>query len=216
MKTSVKKARRAIFQRGARNRDGQDFVGDAGAGAGESAGVVTAAHVVLAVGGRPHVPSAVPGAHELAITSDDLWSLPVAPGRTLCVGGGYVALECAGLLRALGMDVSVCARSVLLRGFDRDCADKVGEVMARRGVRFLEAGRAPTAIARRDDGRLDVAFADGGAEAFDTVLYATGRRADTGGLGLQHVEGLEATRSCACVAAVASWGCTLLDRTLVR
>jgi pyruvate/2-oxoglutarate dehydrogenase complex dihydrolipoamide dehydrogenase (E3) component len=90
MKTSVE-PRRAIFQSRARNRDGQDFVGDAGAGAGESAGVVTAAHVVLAVGGRPHVPSAVPGAHELAITSDDLWSLPVAPGRTLCVGGGYVA-----------------------------------------------------------------------------------------------------------------------------
>jgi len=172
-----------------------DFVGDAGAGAGEAAGVVTAAHVVLAVGGRPHVPSAVPGARELAITSDDLWSLPVAPGRTLCVGGGYVSLECAGVLRALGMDVSVCARSVLLRGFDRDCADKVGEVMARRGVRFLEAERAPTAIARREDGRLDVAFADGGAEAYDTVLYATGRRADTGGLGLQHVEGLETTAS---------------------
>lgn len=66
-------------------------------------GRVTAARFVVAVGGRPQ-PLACPGG-ELAITSDDVFSLEDAPGKTCVVGAGYVALECAGFLRALGHEV---------------------------------------------------------------------------------------------------------------
>ena len=71
--------------------------------------VVTARHVVLATGGRPRLPD-IPGARELAISSDDLFSLPRSPGKTLIVGASYIALECAGFLRGLGLDVTVMVR----------------------------------------------------------------------------------------------------------
>lgn len=86
---------------------------------------MTAETFVIAVGGRPYVPDDIPGALEHAITSDDIFSLDRAPGKTLCVGGSYIALECAGFLTELGFDVTVAARSILLRGFDRQCAEKV-------------------------------------------------------------------------------------------
>lgn len=89
--------------------------------------VVTAARFVIAVGGRP-TPLSCPGA-ELAITSDDLFSLKKSPGKTCVVGGGYVALECAGFLKSFGFDVTVSVRSILLRGFDRECADKIQDYM---------------------------------------------------------------------------------------
>jgi thioredoxin reductase (NADPH) len=86
---------------------------------------LTAAHIVVAVGGRPRYPDNVPGAQEHGITSDDLFWLPEAPGKTLLVGGGYVALECAGVLHELGYDTSVMVRGPALRGFDQDMAERV-------------------------------------------------------------------------------------------
>ncbi|EFC48027.1 predicted protein [Naegleria gruberi] len=68
---------------------------------------LTAKYILLAPGGRPNVPRDIPGAYEYAITSDDLFSLQQAPGKTLVVGGSYIALECAGFLSGLGFDVSV-------------------------------------------------------------------------------------------------------------
>jgi len=154
----------------------------------------TAAHIVIAVGGRPHIPPDVPGAVELAITSDDVFQLDSAPGKTLCVGGSYIALECAGFLSE-SYDVSVAVRSVLLRGFDRQCAERIGRVMSDYGVKFI-TGSVPASLARADSGRIAVALrsADGAetVEEFDTVLYATGRRADTAGLNLA-AAGVEAT-----------------------
>lgn len=78
---------------------------------------VTADKIIIAVGGRPTYPN-IPGAKEFGITSDDIFSLKKAPGKTLVVGASYVALECGGFLTALGYDVSVMVRSILLRGFD--------------------------------------------------------------------------------------------------
>lgn len=81
-------------------------------------------------------PGAVPhGASSLC--SDDLFSLPYCPGATLVVGASYVALECAGFLAGLGLEVTVMVRSVLLRGFDQEMAEKVGASMQQLGVRFL-------------------------------------------------------------------------------
>jgi thioredoxin reductase (NADPH) len=68
------------------------------------------------------VPADVPGATEHAITSDDLFYLDHSPGKTLCVGAGYISLESAGFLTELGFDVTVAVRSIMLRGFDRDGA----------------------------------------------------------------------------------------------
>jgi pyruvate/2-oxoglutarate dehydrogenase complex dihydrolipoamide dehydrogenase (E3) component len=129
----------------------------------------------------------IPGG-ELAISSDDLFSLPHAPGRTLVVGASYVALECAGFLRGLGYDVSVMVRSILLRGFDTDCAEMIGKHMEGAGVRFLRPA-TPQSIEKQADGKLKVSWvnAETGAatsELFDSVFTATGRAPDTAKLGV--------------------------------
>ena len=69
--------------------------------------------------------------------SDDLFSLPYCPGKTLLIGASYVALECAGFLAGLGLDVTVMVRSILLRGFDQEMANRAGEHMEEHGVKFL-------------------------------------------------------------------------------
>ena len=65
----------------------------------------------------------------LVITSDDIFSLKQAPGKTLIVGASYIALETAGFLSELGYDVTVMVRSILLRGFDQEVANKIGDYM---------------------------------------------------------------------------------------
>ena len=69
--------------------------------------------------------------------SDDLFSLPYCPGKTLSIGASYVSLECAGFLRGLGLDVTVMVRSILLRGFDQQMAELAGDFMKAEGVNFL-------------------------------------------------------------------------------
>lgn len=78
---------------------------------------MTADKVLIAVGGRPLYPG-IPGDKEFGITSDDIFSLKKAPGKTLVVGASYIALECGGFLNSLGYDTTVMVRSILLRGFD--------------------------------------------------------------------------------------------------
>lgn len=138
---------------------------------------LTAKHILIATGGRPVIPEDVQGARELAITSDDIFSLNRSPGKTLVVGGSYIALECAGFLTGLGFETHVAVRSILLRGFDRQCADKIGEVMKMTGTRFLS--KLPKAMDRTADGRIGVVFGDDSTDVYDTVLYAVGRYADT-------------------------------------
>lgn len=89
---------------------------------------ITANAFVVAVGGRPKYPD-IPGAKEFGITSDDIFSLPHNPGSTLIVGGSYIALETAGFLKGIGIDVTVMVRSIFLRGFDQQMAEKIGEYM---------------------------------------------------------------------------------------
>ena len=89
---------------------------------------ITANKFIVATGGRPRYPD-IPGAKELAITSDDLFSLKYPPGKTLLVGASYIALECAGFLRGFGFDTTIMVRSIFLRGFDQQMATKIGEYM---------------------------------------------------------------------------------------
>ena len=69
--------------------------------------------------------------------SDDIFSLPYAPGRTLFIGASYISLECAGFLHGLGYDTTVMVRSILLRGFDQEMANRVGDYMNDSGIKFL-------------------------------------------------------------------------------
>jgi thioredoxin/glutathione reductase (selenoprotein) len=151
---------------------------------------LTAEHILIATGGRPTIPSDVPGAKEYAISSDDIFSLEKAPGKTLVVGGSYIALECAGFLNELHYPVTVAVRSILLRGFDLQAADKVGKLMEAQGVNF-KYKVLPTVITKNEaNGKLHVTLKNSETnetfnEEFDTVLYAVGRTADTFGLGLE-------------------------------
>ena len=72
-----------------------------------------------------------------SLPSDDLFSLPYCPGKTLVIGASYVSLECAGFLASLGLDTTVMVRSILLRGFDQQCADLIGDYMINHGVKFM-------------------------------------------------------------------------------
>ncbi len=145
---------------------------------------VTAKNILLATGGRPTVPADVPGALEYAITSDDLFSMRKTPGKTLVVGASYIALECAGLLNGIGFETTVAVRSQLLRGFDRQCAEKIGEMMRVYGTRFVQ--KLPAKIEKdAATNRLNVTFNDDSKDTFDTVLYAVGRYADTQKLNLE-------------------------------
>ncbi|XP_074644257.1 thioredoxin reductase 1, cytoplasmic-like isoform X2 [Tubulanus polymorphus] len=153
---------------------------------------ITSEKFILATGMRPRYLD-IPGAKEYAITSDDLFSLPYAPGKTLCIGASYVSLECAGFLTSLGMDVTVMVRSILLRGFDQQMAELVGDYMQNHGTKFIR-GAVPTKIERIEEGtpgklRVYAKTTDGQeiVDDFNTVLFAIGRDPCTKEIGLDKV-----------------------------
>ena len=129
------------------------------------------------------------------IFSDDLFSLPYSPGKTVVVGASYVALECAGFLHGIGLEVEVMVRSILLRGFDQQCAEKIGEYMENHGVKFIrpcvptkiEQLRAPT---ETEAGLYRVTAKHGENEVTtecNSILMAVGRSPCTSGMGLENV-----------------------------
>lgn len=150
----------------------------------------TAARFILATGERPRY-LGVPGDKEFCITSDDLFSLPYCPGKTLVIGASYVALECGGFLAGLGLDVTIMVRSILLRGFDQDMANRAGDHMETHGVKFLRKF-VPTKIEELEagtPGRLKVTAKSTESNEiyegeYNTVLIAVGRDACTGKIGL--------------------------------
>lgn len=148
---------------------------------------VTADKILIAVGGRPSY-AGIPGDREFGITSDDLFSLQKAPGKTLVVGASYVALECAGFLTALGYDTTVMVRSILLRGFDQDMAERIGQYMENHHTKFIKEA-VPVKLEKPDpEGKILVTYTQGGEEKtgeYDTVLFAIGRYAVTEGLNLE-------------------------------
>ncbi len=145
---------------------------------------VGAENILVAVGGRPFRPE-IPGA-ELAISSDEAFDLEDFPRRVAVIGGGYIAVEFAGIFNGLGSAVTVnYRRERILRGFDPDVRRTVEAGMRGRGVSF-HYGTEPARIDRNGDGSLRVEFVDGTAADYDQVLYATGRRPYTGTLGLEH------------------------------
>ncbi|KAM6435915.1 thioredoxin reductase 1, cytoplasmic isoform 2-T2 [Liasis olivaceus] len=155
--------------------------------------IYTAERFLIATGERPRYLN-IPGDKEYCITSDDLFSLPYCPEKTLVVGASYVALECAGFLAGLGLDVTVMVRSILLRGFDQDMANKIGEHMEEHGIKFIRK-YVPIKIEQIEEGtpRLLKVTAYSAEYSkiiegeYNTVLLAIGRDACTRSIGLQRV-----------------------------
>jgi thioredoxin reductase (NADPH) len=148
---------------------------------------VSAKYILIATGGRPSDPG-IPG-KEHAISSDDIFWMKDKPGRTLIVGASYIALECGGFLKGLGIDVTIMVRSILLRGFDQQIANKIGAYMENQGIRFIKSA-VPTEISLNSQGKKVVVYKQGEDEiedTFDTVLFAIGRSADTHLLNLPAV-----------------------------
>jgi len=141
-------------------------------------------HIVIATGGRPTLP-AIPGA-ELGITSDGFFELERLPRRAAVVGAGYIAVELAGVLRALGSDVSLFLRhDTVLRQFDALLGDKLTAALRDSGIEVV-TGMTAAALAREQGGELALKAVDGRSFAgFDTVLFAIGRAATTTGFGLE-------------------------------
>jgi len=145
---------------------------------------ITSSRFLVATGGRP-APLDCEGG-DLAVSSDDLFFLDKDPGKTLCVGASYISLECAGFLAGLSKDVTVAVRSILLRGFDRECAERIGDYMKEHGVKF-KMQVTPSKLEKIEDDRIKVTFTDGTDDVYDTVMGAVGRTADTIKLGLESV-----------------------------
>ncbi len=144
----------------------------------------SAERILVATGGWPSVPD-FPG-REHVTTSNEIFDLPEFPQRIVIVGGGYIAVEFAGIFAGLGANTTQLYRSELfLRGFDQEVRTFVAEEMVKKGVdlRFkINVER----IEKSDDGELNLTLTDGSQLRADCVLYATGRHANTDGLGLEN------------------------------
>jgi len=169
----------------------------------------TARFVIIAVGGRPTQLGCE--GEEFAITSDDIFWRQTSPGKTLCVGASYVALECAGFLTGIGLDTTVMVRSIPLRGYDLDCANRIVEYMEKTHTKFIRSATVDK-IEKLSNGRLKVTYSpnpyktasgredahtrpagSSGTIEVDTVLAAIGRKPDTAGLNLS-AAGVNVTR----------------------
>jgi glutathione reductase (NADPH) len=144
----------------------------------------SAEKILIATGGWPHIPQ-FPGS-EFAISSNEVFDLAQFPKRLATVGGGYIAVEFAGIFNGLGARVTQLYRGPLfLRGFDADIRAHAAKEIAKTGV-DLRFGVNVESIASGPGG-LQVQLTDGTAIEVDAVLYATGRKAKLEGLGLESV-----------------------------
>ncbi|HYZ63205.1 MAG TPA: glutathione-disulfide reductase [Acetobacteraceae bacterium] len=145
---------------------------------------VTAARIVIATGGTPVIQPAIEGMQH-GITSDEAFALPALPRRVLMVGGGYIAMEFAGIFRGLGAEVDVVFRQHLpLRGFDMDLRHCLAEGMEAHGIR-LHPSQTVHKVERDGDVRR-VTLTSGKVLEVDLVFFAVGRAPRTRGLGLEH------------------------------
>ncbi|WP_134497754.1 glutathione-disulfide reductase [Microvirga pakistanensis] len=144
---------------------------------------IRARTILVAVGAHPTMEPPIPGG-ELGITSNEVFHLKDLPKRIMIVGGGYIAVEFAGIFAGLGSRVTLVHRGdKLLRGFDEDVRDALGEAYAQRGIE-LALKKTLTRLDKTADG-IAATLSDGSVVAVDQVLVATGRRPNTRGLGLE-------------------------------
>jgi glutathione reductase (NADPH) len=145
---------------------------------------VTAEKIVIATGGHPERPN-IPGA-DLGIISDDAFYLKTMPQHVVMVGSGYIAVEFAGIFRALGAEVHLVYRQPLpLRGFDHDIRESMAEALLAQGI-VLHQGNTPAKVAADGDRRI-LTLGNGETIETDLVFFATGRKANVKGLGLEKI-----------------------------
>ena len=139
--------------------------------------------IVIATGGRPTMPD-IPGI-ELAVSSDEMFDLPAFPERLVIVGGGYIACEFACIMQGLGAQVTqLYRRDLPLRGFDYDLRAVLCEEMRKGGV-DLRLNTNATSLARKGSA-IAVTTTTGETIEADQVLFATGRKPNVAGLGLEN------------------------------
>ncbi len=144
----------------------------------------SAKHILIATGGWPQIPD-IPG-KDLAISSNEAFYLKELPKRVLVVGGGYIAVEFAGIFQGLGAKTSLLYRGDLfLRGFDGGVRTHLKEELEKRGM-DLQFNSDIQRIDRQDDGSLKATLKDGRELVADCVFYATGRRPMLDNLGLEN------------------------------
>ncbi len=147
--------------------------------------VIEGDKILIASGGTPFMPS-VPGI-EHAISSNEVFYLEQQPKSAIVVGGGYIAVEFAGIFNGIGTDTHLVYRSEkVLRGFDEDIRDHLSQEIQKKGINLLVNTDIASIELSNDEQKL-VTFKDGSQLTVDCVLYATGRNPNTSGLNLEKV-----------------------------
>lgn len=143
---------------------------------------MTADHILIATGCKPSRPD-IPGA-EHGLDSDGFFALAHMPKRTAIVGAGYIAVELAGVLNALGSDTHLFVRqNTVLRRFDPLLGETLVEVMQADGI-TLHTQASLSRVSKNDDGSLTLHLENGERHITDCLLWGIGREPDTTGLGL--------------------------------
>ncbi|MFA7264589.1 MAG: glutathione-disulfide reductase [Caulobacter sp.] len=150
---------------------------------GEHAQTVTADKILIATGGRPTYPADLPGV-EHAISSDEAFHLETLPESILIVGGGYIAVEFAGIFAGLGSKVTLLYRGAnILRGFDDDIRAHLANELERRGITVV-LGCQHERLEKTDAGVVST-LDNGMTFTTQQVMFATGREPYVAGLGLE-------------------------------
>ena len=143
----------------------------------------TAPHILIATGGHALYPN-IPGS-EYGITSDGFFELDEVPKRTAVIGAGYIAVEVAGVLNALGSDTHLFVRKDRpLRTFDKDIVDVLVDEMAKSGP-TLHTHANVTEVVKNADDSLTISFDNGETITVDCLIWTIGRAANTSGFGLE-------------------------------
>lgn len=142
----------------------------------------TADHILIAVGGRPSIPD-VPGA-EYGIDSNGFFGLQEQPKRVAVIGAGYIAVEIAGVLHALGSETHLfCRKQSPIRSFDPMVIETLMEVMKEEGP-TLHTNSVPKEIVKEADGSLTLHLENGNSQNVDTLIWAIGRHPATDAINL--------------------------------
>ena len=169
-----------------------------------SQNTVKAKNIVIATGSRPNLVYTGAGGNNSSehwVTSDDLFTLDEAPGKTLVYGGGYIGVECAGFLRDLGFDVTLLSFQGYLAGFDKDISSKVMADLKARGIKIYEEAKIE-GIKKAGEKETEVNFSFKGnagkkgttTEKYKTLLLAIGRNPQARQLGVE-AAGIKVSKS---------------------